>query len=168
MASIRNRSKRLSAGKPEQLRLDDFVLYLDENLDNCKPIVQALVESAVRFERHADHFRRGERDEVWLSFVGTNGWAVLTKDKRNRYNEWERQAIQLNRVREFYFGSGNFNAEEMATALRTALPEMRRIFRAESPPFVCSITRSGSVIVLFDQHGSTHERRCANKLPPKK
>ena len=90
------------------------------------------------------------------------------EDKRNRYNEWERQAIQLNRVREFYFGSGNFNAEEMATALRTALPEMRRIFRAESPPFVCSITRSGSVIVLFDQHGSTHERRCANKLPPKK
>ena len=168
MASTRDKSKRLSAGKPEQLRLDDFVLYLDENLDNCKPIVQALVESTVRFERHADHFQRGERDEVWLSFIGKNGWAVLTKDKRNRYNEWERYAIQQNRVREFYFGSGNFNAEEMAAALRAALPEMRRIFRSEGPPFVCSITRSGAVTVLFDQHGSTHERRRAQKPSPTK
>ena len=69
---------------------------------------------------------------------------------------------------EFYFGSGNFNAEEMATALRTALPEMKRVFGSESPPFVCSITRSGNVIVLFDQHGSTHERRRAQKQLPKK
>ena len=150
------------------MRLDDFVLYLDENLDNCKPILQALVENAVRFERHADHFQRGERDEVWLGVVGTNGWAVLTKDKRNRYNEWERHAIQLNRVREFYFGSGNFNAEEMASALRTALPEMKRVFASEDPPFVCSISRSGNVIVLFDKHGSTHERRRSLKQSPAK
>lgn len=143
------------------MRFDDFVLYLDENLDNCKPIVKALVEHSVKFERHADHFQRGEHDEVWLSFVGRNGWAVLTKDKKNRYNQWERYAIQLNRVREFYFGSGNFNAEEMAAALRAALPEMRRIFGTESPPFVCSITRSGTVTILFDQHGSTHKRRRA-------
>ena len=168
MASSRNKSKRLSAGKPEQLRLDDFVLYLDENLDNCKPIIQALVDSAVRFERHGDHFKRGERDEVWLSFVGNNGWIVLTKDKKNRYNEWERHAIQLTRVREFYFGSGNFNAEEMAGALRAALPEMRRVLSSLNPPFVCSITRSGSVVILFDEAGSTHERRRARKQLPKK
>src|SRR5208337_3913116 len=67
MASSRDKSKRLSAGKPEQLRLDDFVLYLDENLDNCKPILQVLVDHAVRFERHADRFQRGEHDEVWLN-----------------------------------------------------------------------------------------------------
>jgi len=150
------------------LRLDDFVLYLDENLDNCKPIIQTLVDSAVRFERHADHFKRGERDEVWLSFVGGNGWVVLTKDKRNRYNEWERHAIQMTRVREFYFGSGNFNAEEMAAALRAALPEMKRIFGSQNQPFVCSITRSGGVVILFDEHGSTHERRRAQEQPPKK
>ncbi len=141
------------------MRLDDLVLYLDENLDNCKPIVEVLVEHSVRFERHSTHFKRGEYDEVWLAFVGNNGWAVLTKDKKNRYNQWERFALQHNKVREFYFGSGNFNAHEMAAALRAALPQMKRIFQAEEPPFVCNITRSGTVTILFDKHGSTHDRR---------
>jgi hypothetical protein len=33
MASKKSRLKRQYAGKPEQLQLDDFILYLDENLD---------------------------------------------------------------------------------------------------------------------------------------
>jgi hypothetical protein len=99
------------------LRLDDFVLYLDENLDNCKPILDALASQNVRYERHQAHFARGTADEVWLPFASERGWIVLTKDKRNRYNEWERLAAQRNAVREFYFGSGNFNGHEMAEAL---------------------------------------------------
>jgi len=117
------------------LRLDDFVLYLDENLDNCKPIIEALVEYGVRFERHATYYKRGEYDEVWLPFVGSNGWAVLTKDKKNRYNQWEKHAVQVNRVREFYFSAGDMNGGEMASALIAALPEMKRVFKVQDPPF---------------------------------
>ena len=62
--------KRQSAGKPEQLRLDDFVLYLDENLDNCKPILDTLATHHIRFERHQQHFERGVEDDLWLPFVG--------------------------------------------------------------------------------------------------
>lgn len=141
------------------MRLDDFVLFLDENLDNCKPILEALADQNVRFERHRSHFNRGVEDEVWLPFVGERSWVVLTKDKRNRYNEWEKLAVRRNKVREFYFGSGNMNGTEMATALRKALPGIRRICRDEEPPLIGSISKAGVVTVVEDKRGSTHERR---------
>jgi hypothetical protein len=105
------------------LRLDDFVLYLDENLDNCKPIIEALEQQNIRYERHHAHYTRGTDDDVWLPFVGERGWIVLTKDKRNRYNEWEKLAVQTFSIREFYFGSGNFTGAEMAESLKLAEPK---------------------------------------------
>src|SRR5947209_18719272 len=121
MASMRDKWKRLSVGKPEQLRLDDFIIFLDENLDNCKPIMDALADGGITLKRHAEIFERGEDDDVWWTFVGERSWIVLTKDKRNRYNEWEKAAVRINRVREFYFACGNFNAAEMAVVLALAL-----------------------------------------------
>jgi hypothetical protein len=159
--------KRLSAGKPEQLRLDGFVLYLDENLDNCKPIIEALEQQNIRYERHHAHYPRGTDDDVWLPFVGERGWIVLTKDKRNRYNEWEKLAVQTFSIREFYFGSGNFTGAEMAESLKLALPELKRAYHSHEPPLVVSITRSGAITVVFDKHGSTHERRKAAKVKTK-
>ena len=161
MASRKHKSRRLSAGKPEQLRLDDFVLYLDENLDNCKPIMEALEQQSIRYERHQTYYARGTDDDVWLPFVGKSGWIVLTKDKRNRYNEWEKLAVQTFSVREFYFGSGNFTGKEMAESLVRALPELKRNYYSHEPPLVISITRSGAITVVFDKYGSTHERRKA-------
>jgi PIN like domain len=157
--------KRRSAGKQEQLQLEDFILFLDENLDNCQPILDALVANKVQYRRHRDHFERGVLDEVWLSFVAERAWVVLTKDKRNRYNDLERDALRRNLVREFYFGSGNFNGEEMAQALVQALPDLRNICRTFDPPVVGSIARSGVVTVVYDARGSTHERRQASRRP---
>jgi len=143
------------------LQLDDFVLFLDENLQNCKPILDALTFNNVRFERHQAHFQRGEDDEVWLPQVADWGWIVLTKDKRNRYNDLERVAVRRYRVREFYFSAGNMNGAEMAQALIEALPEMRSIVKQYEPPVVGSITRAGAVTILYDKEGPTHKRRKA-------
>lgn len=141
------------------MQLEDFVLYLDENLDNCRPILEALTTNRVKYYRHRDRFPRGTQDEVWLQFVAERSWVVLTKDKRNRYNEIERDALRRHRVREFYFGSGNFTGAEMGQALGSALAQMRSLVRAYNPPLVGSISRSGQVTIVFDEHGSTHERR---------
>ena len=165
MASKRDKSKRLSAGKPEQLRLDDFIVFLDENLHRCKPIIDALAESAVVYERHESHFPPGENDDVWLAFVSERGWVVLTKDKHNRYNDLERSAVRRFRTREFYFAGGNLSATEMAAILRVALPEMRRLTRELNPPVIGSISRSGTITVVFDEYGSTHDRRQKKRKP---
>lgn len=83
------------------------------------------------------------------------------KNKRNRYNEIEREAVRRHRVREFYFGSGNFNGAEMAQALLSAVLQMKGLSRTYSPPMVGSIARSGDVTIVYDEYGSTHERRKA-------
>lgn len=141
------------------MRLDDFVLFLDENLDNCKPILESLTVQSVCYERYQAHFVRGTDDEVWLAFVGERSWVVITKDKRNRYNQWEKLAIRRHQLKEFYFGSGNMSGAEMATALVIALPEMKRICAKEPPPVIGSISKSGIVTIVADSRGSTHERR---------
>jgi hypothetical protein len=143
------------------LQLDDFVLFLDENLQHCKPILDALAAKTVRVECHVAHFSPGEDDEVWLPQVANWAWVVLTKDKRNRYNDLEKAALRRHRVREFYFAAGNMNGAEMAQALTVALSEMRVIVRDCQPPIVASITRSGAITILYDEKGPTHERRKA-------
>jgi PIN like domain len=151
MASRQNRSKKRSGGSSgRQPSLpEDFVLYLDENLHNCKPILDALAERGIRHERHGNHFPPGTEDTVWLPAVGKNGWLLLTKDKRIRFNELEKSAVQRYRVREFYFASGNYSGAEMAVMLVNALREMPRFCRRYDPPFIASISKSGKVSLRF-------------------
>jgi hypothetical protein len=115
MAARRHKSKKQSGGrKRSQSPPEDFVLYLDENLCNSTAILETLKKLEVRHERHLSHFERGAVDEVWLPFVGTHGWILLTADKRIRYNFLETRALQENSVREFVFASGNLSGTEMA------------------------------------------------------
>lgn len=111
MASSHGKSKKQSVGSRERpLSLpEDFVVYLDENLHNCKPILEALTENGVKHERHGQYFDPGTEDTEWLPFVGEKGWLLLTKDKRIRFNELEKNAVLRYKVREFYFSSGNYS-----------------------------------------------------------
>jgi hypothetical protein len=102
---------------------------------------------SVKHERHGNHFEPGTEDSVWLPFVGQQGWIVLTKDKRIRFNQLEKTAVCRYRVREFYFSSGNHSGAEMAEILKAALPEMVRIARKHEPPFIASVSKSGHVDV---------------------
>jgi hypothetical protein len=77
--------------------------------------------------------------------VGSEGWVLLTTDKRIRYNFLEKRALAEHAVREFVFASGNMSGEDMAGALELALPKMRRLSRKLDPPFVAAITRIGEV-----------------------
>jgi uncharacterized protein with PIN domain len=42
---------------------------------------------------HDDHFGQATPDDVWLAVVGEQGWIVITKDDRIRFNEAERAAL---------------------------------------------------------------------------
>jgi PIN domain-containing protein len=145
MASHPSKSKKQFGGSKERQPPEDFVIYLDENLHNCKPILEVLVRNGVKHERHGQHFAPGTEDTIWLPLVGKNGWALLTKDKRIRFNELERAAVVTHRVREFYFTSGNYSGAEMAEILVGALPEMIKSCQKHQPPFIASISKAGKV-----------------------
>ena len=138
---------------------EELVLFLDENLHNCQPILHALEEAGISCERHSTHFLPGTPDSVWLPFVGSSGWLLITPDQRIRYNELERRAIQRYRVRAFVFTTGNLSGVEMARLLVSAFTKMKRVCAKNDPPFIASITKSGEVHVRFDKFGSVHARR---------
>jgi hypothetical protein len=50
----------------------------DENLHNCKPILDALTQHGVKHERHGSHFLPGTEDTTWLPLVGEKGWLLVT------------------------------------------------------------------------------------------
>ena len=81
--------------------------------------------------------------------MGEKGWLLVTKDKKIRFNELEKAAVLRNKVREFYFASGNFNGTEMAEMLVAALRDMAKLCRKQAPPFIASITKAGNVNLRF-------------------
>jgi hypothetical protein len=109
--------------------------------------LDALVQQGIKHERHGTHFSPGTQDTTWLPFVGEKGWILITKDKRIRFNDLEKEAVVASIVREFYFTSGNFSGSEMAAILFAALPEMIRLCSKQAPPFIASITKAGNVFL---------------------
>jgi hypothetical protein len=146
-------------GSLQQSPLDDFVLFLDENLHKCAPVLALLEKSGTRYVRHADKFIAGEIDEKWLPKVSQEGWVILTKDKGIKYNELEIAAIKENKGREFVFGSGNWSGDQMADILSKALPKMKRLAKKTEAPFIASLTQTGAVHLRYDKNGSIYEQK---------
>ena len=149
MAAKRTKSKKRSSGKRDRLRLNTFVLYLDENLCNCEGILQILRQTNVRYKRHLELFPAGTKDTVFLPEVGKKGWTLLTCDDNMRRRGLEKQAILHHRVRMFAFTSGSLSGSKMARILSVALPNMKRFVKTQHPPFIASITDNGAIHKRF-------------------
>ena len=151
MAEQTPKLKKPSDGNQEQP--EPFVVFLDETSHKCAAIHMALQSGNTEFVQHGDKFKSGEFDEVWLPVVGRAGWAVLTCDKRIRYNQLEREKIIEHGIREFVFTSGNLSGVQMGEILKKALPGMKRVFHEYPAPFIATISKAGLVTVRFDRNG---------------
>ncbi|MGO9588612.1 MAG: hypothetical protein ACLP3K_01025 [Candidatus Acidiferrales bacterium] len=159
MDEASERSRKPSAGKKDdQSPPEQFVLYLDENLCNCVPVLEALQQNGIKHERHLTHFASGTPDHVWLPFVGQNQWVLLTRDQAIRYRNIEHSRVVRYNIREFVFKAGNLHKQELARVLIIAIPKMREVCRKYKPPFIASITKLGVVNMRFDENGPLHGR----------
>jgi predicted nuclease of predicted toxin-antitoxin system len=134
------RSKKRSAAKPP----DGTVIFIDRSL-GVEPIRSVLAAEGVAVEIHDDHFRRDEKDSVWLKTAGQRGWVVFTKDQRLRYRPLELAALRSSEARVFVLVAGNLRGAEIAAVFVTALPAIYRILQSYRGPFIARISRSGHV-----------------------
>jgi hypothetical protein len=81
---------------------------LDENLCDCAAILTVLKDELFPFERHLAHFPRGTLDEDWLYLPGQKGWAVLTKDKAQRYSPPRKDKNPGAQIEDLRFFIGKF------------------------------------------------------------
>jgi predicted nuclease of predicted toxin-antitoxin system len=120
-----------------------LTLFLDESLDSDS-VAQALTAAGATVERLTRHLPKGTADEIWLSYAGSRGWVVLTRDKRIRYRQLERLALRSAQVRAFVFTGGNVTIRETGEILTRAFPAIRAICERETGPFVFHVGRGGN------------------------
>jgi PIN like domain len=126
----RKRSGTRSAASSTSRPPEPLTFFLDESQGGAS-VVAALRDAGALIERLTEHFPRGTPDEAWLTRAGQRGWIVLTRDKRIRYRQLERLALQAAKVRAFVFTGGNVTVKDAA-----AIPRywgMRRSCRTPRP-----------------------------------
>jgi hypothetical protein len=128
----------------------DLVIFLDENHCCNKRVLGVLAERGIMYERFIDHFARGLADSEWLPSIGKRGWTVLTSDGKIRYRSIEKQAVYENKIRMFCFSTNNMSGQDMANALNQALDRIIKVVASIPPPFIATITKSGTVNVRED------------------
>ena len=144
------KSKKQSAASYKSKPHSSLVLFLDRSLGK-HVVATALRQAGAHVEIHDDHFASDARDEDWLKDVGRRGWAVLTKDRRIRYRAPELAALRKARVRTFVLTAGDLQGTEMATIFTKALPAINRFAARNPPPFIATITKAGSVSMLYKE-----------------
>ena len=101
-----------------------------------------------KVEVHDDHFPQDATDENWLTEVGKKEWIVLTKDRRIRFRAIERTALINAGVRAFVLTAGDIDGAAMAAVFVKALPKILRFSGKYAPPFIATISKTGSVAML--------------------
>ena len=141
----KKRSGTPSAASSTSKPPEPLTYFLDELLDSLI-VATALRETGAMIERSTEHFDKGTKDDVWLAKAGENRWIVLTRDKRIRYRQLERLALQAAKVRAFVFTGGNVTSKDTGAILAGALERMATIARADAGPFIYHIGKAGKPI----------------------
>lgn len=123
-----------------------MVFFIDRSLGR-KKLAAALRAAGAVVEVHDDHFAPDAPDVEWLREVGARGWAVLTADKRIRYNNLERRALIGAGVQAFVLTSraGPDTGQIFVSALR----KMERLCaNHEGQAFIAKVSRGPDVRLL--------------------
>ena len=110
---------------------------------------EALRAAGVEIRVHDELFPKGTEDVVWLREAGLNGWIVITRDDRIRYNQLEKQAVIAARLRFFSITSSSLTGEQAAALILSALDKMSRLCRQHSKRgFIAKISRGPDVKII--------------------
>jgi hypothetical protein len=112
-------------------------------------VPEALRAAGVEIRVHDELFPQGTADVVWLREAGLNGWIVITRDDRIRYNQLEKQAVIAARLRFFSITSSSLTGEEASTLILSALDKMSRLCRQHAKDgFIAKISRGPDVKII--------------------
>ncbi len=92
-------------------------------LDNClspkyAAMLTALSEPGTDVVALRHYYPVNEKDKEWIPEVGTNGWILITKDRKQRSKPEERRALVENSVTAFYLAKSFDSQPLMEVAWR--------------------------------------------------
>lgn len=125
------------------------IFFLDRSIGK-KLVAGELRQAGFDVLVHDDLFASNALDEEWLERAGREQWIALTKDRKIRYRENEKIAVQTHKVLLFVLVARDCTGSEMAGIIREAAPGMVRFQQRQEPPYIAKVGRSGSVGLLVD------------------
>jgi hypothetical protein len=112
-------------------------------------VPEALRAGGVEIRVHDELFPQGTQDVDWLREAGANGWIVITRDDRIRYNQLEKQAVIAAKLRFFSITSSSLTGEEAGALILSALNKITRLCRQHSKRgFIAKISRGPDVKII--------------------
>ena len=127
--------------------------FIDRSLGG-RVVAEALLQAGQTVHVHDEHFPPDAKDVEWLAVAGRRGWIVLTKDERIRYRAIEQRALMESSVAAFILTARGLTGPDMAETFVRALPSIRRFVAKYRPPFIASISRGGSVVLVTRRNGA--------------
>src|SRR4029450_9420635 len=125
MARTRSTSRKRSAASSSRRKPPEpLVFFIDRSLGR-KKVPEAVRAAGIEIRVHDELFPQGTEDVVWLREAAANGWGVITRDDRIRYNQLEKHAVLAARLRFFSITSSSLTGDEAATVLLAALADER-------------------------------------------
>lgn len=127
-----------------------LTLFIDRAL-GAEVVPSALIAAGAAVERHQDHFADDTEDRVWIADVTGRGWAILTKDKRIRRNQLERETLEKAGAAAFILTAGDISGADMASAFVRAFPRIKKVVEKYTRPVIATVGASGGVSILVGQ-----------------
>ena len=106
--------------------------------------LKGLGADVVEAGRHAA-LPPGTPDEDVLRWAGSNGYALITRDRHLRTRPAELSAIKAHAVAVFYVPPSPRTRDELSAAVTAALPRIGRCLERERRPFVRRILPDGAL-----------------------
>ncbi len=97
--------------------------FVDENIG--PDLVKGLrLLGYENIEHIHDTFPPGTADEVWLEYVGKNGYVLITKDKKIRKHPKEKAALVKYKIVAFFLGGSQVGGRQIANQIINAWDKM--------------------------------------------
>ena len=104
----------------------DVKFFVDENL-GLKLVTGLRDLGYTNIEHVEETFNKGTEDEIWLRYVGENGYILITKDKKIRKNPKEKQALLQYKIVAFYLGGSEMGIKEISKQMINSWQKMEAL-----------------------------------------
>ncbi len=116
--------------------------FLDMNLS--PRLAHGMQEFGQDVTHLVDHFDQGEKDEIWLPHVGTNGWILVTRDNRIRRNPAELRALREFQVGAFFLGGKGLSKCDIIEQVVRNWRRMNSLAEKTKRPFAYRVPAKGT------------------------
>jgi predicted nuclease of predicted toxin-antitoxin system len=97
-----------------------------------------------------EYFSADEKDTVWLEYIGQNGWVLITRDEKIRWNPAELAAFRRNRVGAFFLGGKNKSGWDLIQQIIRVWPTINDYAEHTNKPYAFRIPPNGTKFTKMD------------------